>query len=68
MTPAYPSRAALAGLCGLSGFVTSKAGASTRWEDDGVIEEDDVSPELLLYTNMMLVTMVMMMMPLIPWH
>lgn len=68
-TPVYPSSVVLGGLCSLSVFFVDETGASKRWEDDDVdAEEDDVSPELLLYTNIKLVTMVMMMMPLTPWH
>lgn len=69
MTPVYPSSVGVGSLCRLSGFLVDGAGPSTRWDDtDDADEEDDLSPELLLYTNIKLVTMVMMMMPLTPWH
>lgn len=71
MTPEYPSSTDTEGLCGFSGFFMDGTGASERREGDDADdadEEDDLSPEPLLYTNIKLVTMVTMMMPLTPWH
>ena len=72
MTPVYPSSAAVWSLGGLSGFFVDVTAPSERWDGaddaDDADEEDDLSPVLLLYINIKLVTMVTMMMPLTPWH
>lgn len=72
MTPVYPSSVDVGSLCGLSGFFVDKPAASKRRggdDDDADADaDDDLSPGLLLYTNIKLVTMVMMMMPLTPWY
>lgn len=73
MTPVYPSSVDAGSLWGLSGFFVEGAGPYERWEEDeddanDADEEDDLAPELLLYTNIKLVTMVTMMMPLTPWY
>lgn len=69
MTPVYPSSFAFGSFFCLPGFLEDETGASERWEDDDdATEEDDVSPELLLYNNIKLVTVVTMIMPLTPWH
>jgi len=65
MTPAYPSRVDGGSL---SGFSVVGTAMSKRWEGNDDEDEDDLSAELLLYTNIMLVTMVTMMMPPTPWH
>lgn len=70
MTPVYPSSVGVGSLWSLSGFFVDGGGASKRWGNatDDADEEGDRSPELLLYTNIKLVTMVTMMMPLTPWY
>lgn len=65
MTPVYPSSVDVGTL---SGFSMDGTGPSKRWGDNEDADEEDLLPELLLYTNIKLVTMVTMMMPLTPWH
>lgn len=68
MTPVYPSRVDVWSLCG---FVVDGKAPSKRLDDDDdddAVEEGDLPPELLLYTNIKPVTMVTMRMPLTPWH
>lgn len=68
MTPVYPSSVDVGAL---SSFVMDETCPSKPWGDNtDADEEEDLSPELLLYTNIKQVTMVMMtmMMPPTPWH
>lgn len=66
MTPVYPSSVDAGTLCSLSGFFVDGAWCKRLDDNDEADEGDDLSPELLLYTNIKLVTMVTMMMPLTP--
>lgn len=68
MTPVYPSSVDVGAL---SSFFTDETGPSKQRDDNiDADEEDDLSPELLLYTNIKQVTMVMTTttMPPTPWH